>query len=94
MFQTFEITIQALKKSFGCVFLVPGNHDLWCRRKEDPQNSLEKLEAINNCCREAGVETAPKLVHNVWIVPLLSWHHQVTTCFVVVSGLDSLQNRP
>ena len=29
---TYTKTIEVLSKAFGHVFVVPGNHDLWCRK--------------------------------------------------------------
>lgn len=33
--EIFQTSMSLLKDKFGDVFFVPGNHDLWCRRKED-----------------------------------------------------------
>lgn len=75
--ETFETTMTILKERFKYVFFVPGNHDLWCREVEsDKMHSLEKLWRIFEICRSLGVETGPKVVKGVGIIPLFSWYHQ------------------
>ncbi|KAH7290714.1 hypothetical protein KP509_30G060500 [Ceratopteris richardii] len=76
--KTFEKTMALLKDRFRHVFFIPGNHDLWCRNvgSEKHMHSLEKLRRILNICRNLGVETEPKLIKRVGIIPLFSWYHQ------------------
>lgn len=39
--ETFTRTMEALVGAYAHVFFVPGNHDLWCRKKErDTMDSL------------------------------------------------------
>jgi hypothetical protein len=73
-----------LREKFARVFFVPGNHELWVRRREAP-DSLAKLRLVQALCAELGVETGPALVGaragdpgdpGVWVVPLLAWYAQ------------------
>eukprot|EP00250_Pteridium_aquilinum_P016098 c22939_g1_i3 orf=100-801(-) len=75
--ETFEVTMTLLKERFRHVFFVPGNHDLWCRGNiAENMHSLEKLRRLLEICYRLGVETEPKVVKGVGIVPLFSWYHQ------------------
>lgn len=40
-------------------------------------NSLEKLRALLDVCAELGVETSPRIVDGLGIIPLFSWYHKV-----------------
>ncbi len=51
-------TFQLLKSLFKHVFFVPGNHDLWVRKKEC-EDSLVKLKAILSLCKDVNVHTQP-----------------------------------
>lgn len=68
-----------LKQLFPRVFFVPGNHDLWVRRKECP-DSLEKFRQVLDACARLGVETAPARLGEgagaAWVVPLFSWYEK------------------
>lgn len=76
-YKNFVVTMSELKDRFGSVFYVPGNHDLWCRREgENYINSLDKLNALLDVCTELGVETSPRVVDGLGIVPLFSWYHK------------------
>lgn len=73
----FVLTMSQLKKRFGSIFYVPGNHDLWCRREGGKfTDSLDKLSALLERCNELGVQTAPKIMGSVGIIPLFSWYHK------------------
>ncbi|CAM6098737.1 unnamed protein product [Calypogeia fissa] len=75
--ETFQTSMTLFKDKFKEVFFVPGNHDLWCRRKDDHvDDSLAKLKTLTDFCHSLGVQTAPANVNGVWIIPLLSWYHQ------------------
>ncbi|MCO5547058.1 hypothetical protein L7F22_000499 [Adiantum nelumboides] len=75
--KTFVATMTLLKDRFKHVFFVPGNHDLWCREVEpNEMHSLEKLLKILKVCHSLGIETGPRVVKGVGIVPLFSWYHQ------------------
>uniref|UniRef100_A0A1D1YJW5 Uncharacterized protein L509 n=2 Tax=Anthurium amnicola TaxID=1678845 RepID=A0A1D1YJW5_9ARAE len=76
-YKNFVTTMAMLKERFRRVFFVPGNHDLWCRREGGIYlDSLEKLNALLDACREIGVETSPGIVDGLGIVPLYSWYHE------------------
>ncbi|XP_047093369.1 acyl-carrier-protein phosphodiesterase PptH-like [Lolium rigidum] len=74
----FARTMGALRDQFDAVFYVPGNHDLWLRREEDGRymDSLEKLTALLDACSELGVDTGPKTIGDLGIIPLFSWYHK------------------
>ncbi|EHA8590873.1 hypothetical protein COCNU_scaffold026332G000020 [Cocos nucifera] len=76
-YKNFVVTMSELKDRFSSVFYVPGNHDLWCRREGgNYTNSLEKLRALLDVCAELGVETSPRIVDGLGIIPLFSWYHK------------------
>ena len=74
-----KIVLTYLRTKFARIFFVPGNHELWVRRKEcvDP---IAKFWRILELCASLGVETSPAKVggsdntDSVWIVPLFSWY--------------------
>jgi predicted phosphodiesterase len=74
-------TLEVLASSFGAVFFVPGNHDMWCRRDgSEGADSLDKLRRLDEVCSDLGVLTTPQRVSMadggcVSILPLLSFHH-------------------
>ena len=78
-----ERTLVAFKAKFADVFYTPGNHELWIMKPDRDQGikgSVEKWRAIADMCQRIGVHTTPKCVPAgegaVWIVPILSWHHE------------------
>ncbi|XP_010248442.1 PREDICTED: uncharacterized protein LOC104591334 isoform X2 [Nelumbo nucifera] len=76
-YKNFVLTMSLLKDRFHHVFFVPGNHDLWCRREGNKfLGSLEKLNALLDACRGLGVETSPRIVDDIGIIPLFSWYHE------------------
>jgi predicted phosphodiesterase len=69
----------SLKGTFGQVFFVPGNHELWLRDKsEADMDSFTKFNRILDLCRELDVKITPDLFKSgdlaCWIVPLFSWY--------------------
>ena len=68
-----------LRAKFRFVFFVPGNHDLWVRRK-GCVDSIAKFWRILDLCQSLNVGTNPAKVGDsgdtvgVWIVPLYSWY--------------------
>ncbi|XP_059647238.1 uncharacterized protein LOC132293683 isoform X1 [Cornus florida] len=72
----FVLTMSLLKDRFDNVFYVPGNHDLWCREKDDYPDSLEKLDRLLDACRGLGVLTNPVIIDGLGIIPLFSWYHE------------------
>ncbi|XP_062205640.1 uncharacterized protein LOC133907584 isoform X2 [Phragmites australis] len=73
----FARTMAALRERFGAVFYVPGNHDLWLRREGGRyMDSLEKLTALLDACSELGVDTGPRMIGDLGIIPLYSWYHK------------------
>ncbi|MQL72226.1 hypothetical protein Taro_004557 [Colocasia esculenta] len=76
-YKNFVTTMSMLRRRFRSVFFVPGNHDLWCRREGGIYlDSLGKLKALLDVCRDLGVETSPGIVDGLGIVPLYSWYHE------------------
>ncbi|ONK56576.1 uncharacterized protein A4U43_C10F10260 [Asparagus officinalis] len=76
-YSNFLVTMSELKERFRFIFFVPGNHDLWCRREGDRFiDSLEKLNALLDACSDLGVETSPRIVEGLGIIPLFSWYHK------------------
>mmetsp|Transcript_9707 Transcript_9707/g.16966 ORF Transcript_9707/g.16966 Transcript_9707/m.16966 type:complete len:490 (+) Transcript_9707:70-1539(+) len=76
----FRKTLRSLRSKFAFVFFVAGNHDLWVR-KQKGTDSFQKLQQLDEICKEEGVETRPRFFKIssrdiIWIVPLLSWHCQ------------------
>lgn len=76
----------SLCKKFRFVFFVPGNHELWVHgnqaAKQAPEgcsssaDSIQKLQEVLRLCDELGVITNPtKVSSDLWIVPLIAWHH-------------------
>lgn len=51
-------------------------------------SSLEKLTALIDACREIGVETGPKTVENLGIIPLYSWYHKVILSVNTMTKLE------
>eukprot|EP00249_Psilotum_nudum_P005849 c19277_g2_i4 orf=64-945(-) len=75
--ETFVTTMTILRNRFQHVFFVPGNHDLWCRHDEYKHiDSLKKLESLLSTCDLLGVETKPRIVNGIGIIPIFSWYHQ------------------
>jgi UDP-2,3-diacylglucosamine pyrophosphatase LpxH len=70
---TFRIALSSLRDKFAGLFFVPGNHELWIRRKEY-SNSVEKFWRVLESCNLLGVQTRPGKIGGVWIVPLFSWY--------------------
>lgn len=60
-----------------CMFQVRGRAETMGRRNGNAANSMEKLDNVLECCQELGVIISPTRFGNLWIAPILSWHHQV-----------------
>jgi len=94
---TLREALACLRSKFAQVFFVPGNHELWVRRKECP-DSIAKFWRIVQLCDELGIHTRPAKVGEgpgnpgVWIVPLFTWYVQPEegqgSLFVVKPGED------
>jgi predicted phosphodiesterase len=74
-----EETLVTLREKFARVFYVPGNHELWDRRREHG-HALLRFEAILELADAARVDCAPARLHGtwgaVWVVPLFSWYRR------------------
>lgn len=70
-------TFTYLRSIFAHVCYVPGNHELWVRKRECV-NSIAKFWQICELCETLGIHTQPLKItaggHGVWIVPLFSWY--------------------
>ncbi|PIN24851.1 hypothetical protein CDL12_02432 [Handroanthus impetiginosus] len=76
-YANFVLTMSLLKDKFQHVFFVPGNHDLWLRREKiDYLDSLDKLNKLLSACHKLGVETKPRIVDGLGLIPLYSWYHE------------------
>eukprot|EP01105_Mastigella_eilhardi_P027523 TRINITY_DN8520_c0_g1_i1.p1 TRINITY_DN8520_c0_g1~~TRINITY_DN8520_c0_g1_i1.p1 ORF type:complete len:296 (-),score=63.77 TRINITY_DN8520_c0_g1_i1:115-1002(-) len=74
--QRLDETLRLLAHTFGHVFFVPGNHELWlrCAGANPAYTSLDKFHDVLSVCAAAGVHTEPQRVCGVDIVPLFSWY--------------------
>jgi predicted phosphodiesterase len=73
-------TLQPLASAYHKVFYTVGNHELWVRRADRAKfNSISKLQAIRDLCKQLGVHTDPMQIQGcnppLWIVPIWSWYH-------------------
>jgi Calcineurin-like phosphoesterase len=83
------------RRTFAEVFFVPGNHELWVRRRECA-DSVEKFRRIVAVCERLGVRVAPARLGTgdeaVWVVPLFTWYAQPEdgpeSLFVPTDGED------
>lgn len=76
-YSNFVLTMSLLKERFQHVFYVPGNHDIWCRREgQNYVDSLDKLNKLLDACAGLGVETKPRVIDGIGIIPLFSWYHE------------------
>jgi Icc-related predicted phosphoesterase len=76
--ETLHDTLAHLLSLFATVCYVPGNHELWIRRRES-SNSIAKFWQIRHLCDTLGIHTQPLKLStssgdSVWIVPLFSWY--------------------
>jgi len=76
----FAKALTVLSARFKQLFFVPGNHDLWIRKKE-VNDSIEKFNLLIDICSEIGVLTKPQIINhrnsdykNIIIQPLFSWY--------------------
>jgi hypothetical protein len=51
-------------------------------------DSLEKLTALLDACSELGVDTGPRMIGDLGIIPLFSWYHKVIYFFIAPITLD------
>ncbi|CAL9165723.1 unnamed protein product [Musa hybrid cultivar] len=87
-YKNFVFTMAELKQRFDSVFYVLGNHDLWCRREGGNfMDSVEKLNALLDACSKLGIETSPRIVGDVGIIPLFSWYHKSFDTEKDISGI-------
>ncbi len=93
---TLSDTLLHLRSLFAAVCYVPGNHELWIRRRECA-DSIAKFWHVRRLCDDLGIHTRPLKLwtssgHSVWIVPLFSWYMQpeegVDSLFVEKPGED------
>jgi 3',5'-cyclic AMP phosphodiesterase CpdA len=64
-----ERALRTLRNRFACVVWVPGNHELWTGRHEDPQiRGVARYEQLVAMCRRLGVLT-PEDPYPVWSGP-------------------------
>ncbi|MFT5367544.1 MAG: putative phosphodiesterase [Candidatus Latescibacterota bacterium] len=68
-----EAVFDTLHEKFAHLFFVPGNHDLWAR-EDDTADSIDKFHRLMDVCARCDVVTQPRLMGDVWVVPLFSWY--------------------
>jgi hypothetical protein len=51
-------------------------------------DSLEKLTALLDACSELGVDTGPRTIGDLGIIPLYSWYHKVVIFFFTSLSVD------
>ena len=95
-----EETLKLLAGTFGRVFYVPGNHDLWVKGgransggmhiRPKPITSLEKLDEIRALCARCGVAVEVEYAAGAIIAPLLSWHHASWDTEPDIRGWDGI----
>lgn len=70
--------LEVFAAAFDLVCFVPGNHDLWCLRKDSPPDSLGKLRQVLGVCDTIGVCYRPVCLDtptgDIFLLPLLSWY--------------------
>lgn len=72
-FDLIRECFEAFERKFKQVFYVPGNHELWVRH-EDLDSSLAKFSQVLDLAEACGVETRPKSLGDLSVVPLYSWY--------------------
>eukprot|EP00434_Breviolum_minutum_P012494 symbB.v1.2.011007.t1/scaffold687.1/size172701/13 len=60
--EVLQETLLLLKQRFNRLFFCPGNHDVWMQGWKNG-NSLDKLRAIMDFCKSAGIEVEPGVVN-------------------------------
>jgi hypothetical protein len=65
-------TLMLLRDRFQNVFYLPGNHELWVRSEK--YHSIDKFKIILSLCHALNIETQPKKIDGIWIVPLYAWY--------------------
>lgn len=70
--QLVEDTLSLLRRRFGRIFFVPGNHDLWVEK--GAADSLQKMAYLLDVCLRLGIDTGPGDVAGARVVPLYSWY--------------------
>lgn len=71
---SLEWCLTTLSERFHKVLFVPGNHELWVIRDNDPGTSLEKLDKIIQVAKATGVSMQPLHHQGMSIYPLLGWY--------------------
>jgi Icc-related predicted phosphoesterase len=71
--EVLEDCLCRLRERFCALVFVPGNHDLWVRRREG-LDSLAKWERVAECCRRSDVHVSGVRFGAVRVEPLLSWY--------------------
>lgn len=72
--QLLKWCLQTLAARFSQVLYVPGNHEFWVFRDENPGTSLEKFQQILQVIENCGASMRPFRRNGLSIVPLLGWY--------------------
>lgn len=72
--ELLEWCLQILVRRFVKVLYVPGNHELWVHRDQQPSTSLDKFRQVRRVAENCGVSMEPFTRNGLSIVPLLGWY--------------------
>jgi predicted phosphodiesterase len=77
-YDRLKATFARLQATGARVIFVFGNHEAWMCNDDEATSSYDKLDIIEDLCREGGVLVDPTLItncqHPCWILPLKSWY--------------------
>ncbi len=69
-----EWCLRTLAKRFKQVLFVPGNHELWVLRDEQPKDSFQKFDDVCAVVESTGASMRPFHRPGLSILPLLAWY--------------------
>ena len=72
--ERLERCISQLVRRFKKILFVPGNHDVWVTRVDQPADSLTKFRVVCRIAEENGALINPYHFGQLSVVPLLSWY--------------------
>jgi predicted phosphodiesterase len=72
--QTVIKAFVSLKSCFKEVLFIPGNHDIWCKQKNNKRNSFENYALIRTIAQNCGIIMEPAHFNSLTIIPLSGWY--------------------